>query len=115
MLTGWLFASSCSPPRLSATQFLSATKGQLPLRSGLSPNCCCVLVGALAAMSPSPGELPTAAGTPPLQSAVFDQRRNDRLTTNSSPDALRRRTCIQALKRLSRLIVKAPRNAYGNR
>ena len=55
MLTGWLFASSCSPPRLSATQFLSATKGQLPLRSGLSPNCCCVLVGALAALSPAPG------------------------------------------------------------
>jgi hypothetical protein len=30
VLTGWLFASSCSPPRLSATQLLSATKGQLP-------------------------------------------------------------------------------------
>ena len=27
---GWLFASSCSPPRLSATQLLSATEGQLP-------------------------------------------------------------------------------------
>ena len=33
---------------------------------------------ALAAMSPSPGELPTAAGTPPLQSAVFDQRSVDK-------------------------------------
>ena len=30
VFTGWLFASSCSPPRLSATQLLSATKGQLP-------------------------------------------------------------------------------------
>ena len=27
VFTGWLFASSCSPPRLSATQLLSATKG----------------------------------------------------------------------------------------
>ena len=54
VLTGWLFASSCSPPRLSATQFLSATKGQLPLRSGLSPDCWSVLVGALAAVSPRP-------------------------------------------------------------
>ena len=54
VLTGWLFASSCSPPRLSATQFLSATKGQLPLRSALSPNCWCLLVGALAAASPPP-------------------------------------------------------------
>ena len=34
VFTDWLFASSCSPPRLSATQLLSATKGQLPLRSG---------------------------------------------------------------------------------
>ena len=52
VLTGWLFASSCSPPRLSATQFLSATKGQLPLRSGLSPDCWSVLVGALEALVP---------------------------------------------------------------
>jgi hypothetical protein len=29
-LAGWLFASSCSPPRLSTTQFLSATEVQLP-------------------------------------------------------------------------------------
>ena len=54
VFTGWLFASSCSPPRLSATQLLSATKGQLPLRSGLSPNCWSALVGALAAVSPPP-------------------------------------------------------------
>ena len=47
VFTGWSFASSCFPPRLSATQFLSAKKGQLPFRSGLSPDCCCVLVGAL--------------------------------------------------------------------
>jgi hypothetical protein len=51
VFTGWLFASSCSPPRLSATQLLSATKGQLPLRSGLSPNSWSALVGALATMS----------------------------------------------------------------
>jgi hypothetical protein len=31
VFTGWSFASSCSPPRLSAAQLL-------PLRSGLSPN-----------------------------------------------------------------------------
>jgi hypothetical protein len=30
VFTGWLFAFSCSLPRLSATQLLSATKGQLP-------------------------------------------------------------------------------------
>ena len=48
VFTGWSFASSCSPPHLSATQLLSATKGQLPLRSGLSPNCWSALVGALA-------------------------------------------------------------------
>ena len=53
VFTGWLFASSCSPPRLSATQLLSATKGQLPLRSGLSPNCWSALVGALAAGVPT--------------------------------------------------------------
>ena len=27
VLTGWLFASSCSPPRLSATQFLFRYEG----------------------------------------------------------------------------------------
>ena len=64
VLTGWLFASSCSPPRLSATQFLSATKGQLPLRSALSPNCWCLLVG-LAAASPPPRAF--VGGPPPLQ------------------------------------------------
>jgi hypothetical protein len=42
------------PTRLSATQLLSATKAQLPLRSGLSPNCWSALVGALAPMSSSP-------------------------------------------------------------
>jgi hypothetical protein len=29
---------------------------------------------AVAAMSPSPGRVASAAGTPPLQSALFDQR-----------------------------------------
>jgi len=49
LVTGrWSFASSCSPPRLSAAQLLSATKGQLPLRWGLSPNSWSTLVGALA-------------------------------------------------------------------
>jgi hypothetical protein len=52
VLTGWSFASSCSPSRLSATLLLSATKGQLPLRSGLSPNCWSALVGTIAAMFP---------------------------------------------------------------
>jgi hypothetical protein len=32
----------------TSAQLLSATKGQLPLRSGLSPNCWSALVGALA-------------------------------------------------------------------
>ena len=48
VFTGWSFASGCSPPHLSATQLPSATKGQLPLRSGLSPDCWSALVGALA-------------------------------------------------------------------
>ena len=34
---GWLFASSCSPPRLSATQLLSATEGQLPSSRDFHP------------------------------------------------------------------------------
>jgi hypothetical protein len=37
VFTGWLFASSCSPPRLSATQLLSATKGQLPFGRDFHP------------------------------------------------------------------------------
>jgi hypothetical protein len=65
VFTGWLFASSCSPPRLSATQLLSATKGQLPLRSGLSPNCWCALVGALGGGFPPPGK-PLGRGIRPL-------------------------------------------------
>ena len=35
--------------RIEATQLLSATKGQLPLRSGLPPDCWSALVGALEA------------------------------------------------------------------
>ena len=46
LLMDWLFASGCSPPRLSTTQLPSATEVQLPLRSGLPPNCWCALVGA---------------------------------------------------------------------
>jgi hypothetical protein len=43
----WSFASSCSPPRLSATQFPSATDSQCSVRWGLPPHCWCALSGAL--------------------------------------------------------------------
>ena len=43
----WLFASGCSPPRLSATQLPSATDSQCSVRRGLSPRCWCALSGAL--------------------------------------------------------------------
>src|SRR5215470_13765927 len=42
----WLFASGCSPPRLSATQLPSATDSQCSVRRGLSPRCWCALSGA---------------------------------------------------------------------
>jgi hypothetical protein len=42
------FASGCYPPRLSATQFPSATDSQCSVRWGLPPHCSCALSGALA-------------------------------------------------------------------
>src|SRR5277367_3813667 len=42
----WSFASGCSPPRLSATQFPSATDSQCSVRWGLPPHCWCALSGA---------------------------------------------------------------------
>ena len=37
LIMDWLFASGCSPPRLSATQLPSATDSQCSVRRGLSP------------------------------------------------------------------------------
>jgi hypothetical protein len=49
LIMDWLFASGCSPPRLSATQLPSATDSQCSVRRGLSPRCWCALSGALRA------------------------------------------------------------------
>ena len=46
LIMDWLFASGCSPPRLSATQLPSATDSQCSVRRGLSPRCWCALSGA---------------------------------------------------------------------
>ena len=47
LIMDWLFASGCSPPRLSTTQLPSATDSQCSVRRGLSPRCWCALSGAL--------------------------------------------------------------------
>src|SRR6516162_10530829 len=47
LIMDWLFASGCSPPRLSATQLPSATDSQCSVRRGLAPRCWCALSGAL--------------------------------------------------------------------
>ena len=52
LIMDWLFASGCSPPRLSTTQLPSATDSQCSVRRGLSPRCWCALSGALARASP---------------------------------------------------------------
>ena len=46
LIMDWLFASGCSPPRLSATQLPSATDSQCSVRRGLPPRCWCALSGA---------------------------------------------------------------------
>jgi len=46
LIMDWSFASGCSPPRLSATQFPSATDSQCSVRWGLPPHCWCALSGA---------------------------------------------------------------------
>src|ERR1700731_4423314 len=51
LIMDWSFASGCSPPRLSATQFPSATDSQCSVRWGLPPHCWCALSGALAEAS----------------------------------------------------------------
>src|SRR6202045_2732912 len=51
LIMHWSFASGCSPPRLSATQFPSATDSQCSVRWGLPPHCWCALSGALAQAS----------------------------------------------------------------
>ena len=52
LIMDWSFASGCSPPRLSATQFPSATDSQCSVRWGLPPHCWCALSGALGEASP---------------------------------------------------------------
>jgi hypothetical protein len=47
LIMDWSFASGCSPPRLSATQFPSATDSQCSVRWGLPPHGWCALSGAL--------------------------------------------------------------------
>ena len=51
LIMDWSFASGCSPPRLSATQFPSATDSQCSVRWGLPPHCWCALSGALSEAS----------------------------------------------------------------
>jgi hypothetical protein len=51
LIMDWSFASGCSPPRLSATQFPSATDSQCSVRWGLPPHCWCALSGALSKAS----------------------------------------------------------------
>ena len=51
LIMDWLFASGCSPPRLSATQLPSATDSQCSVRRGLPPRCWCALSGALGSRS----------------------------------------------------------------
>ena len=51
LIMDWSFASGCSPPHLSATQFPSATDSQCSVRRGLSPRCWCALSGALSKAS----------------------------------------------------------------
>src|SRR6516162_11426093 len=46
LVMDWLFASGCPPPRLSTTQWPSATDSQCSVRRGLSPRCWCALSGA---------------------------------------------------------------------
>ena len=55
VLMDWQFASGCSPPRLSTTQFPPATDSQCSVRKGLSPSCWCALSGALGCGSAAPG------------------------------------------------------------
>src|SRR6516164_3690143 len=55
LIMDWLFASGCSPPRLSATQLPSATDSQCSVRRGLPPRCWCALSGALGARSRAVG------------------------------------------------------------
>lgn len=54
LIMDWLFASGCSPPRLSATQLPSATDSQCSVRRGLSPRCWCALSGARGALLATP-------------------------------------------------------------
>jgi len=58
LIMDWLFASGCSPPRLSATQLPSATDSQCSVRRGLSPRCWCALSGARGALLAAPGRRP---------------------------------------------------------
>jgi len=62
LIMDWLFASGCSPPRLSATQLPSATDSQCSVRRGLSPRCWCALSGARGALLAAPGGVRDASG-----------------------------------------------------
>ena len=61
LIMDWSFASGCSPPRLSATQFPSATDSQCSVRWGLPPHCWCALSGALSEASPLASSLSKAS------------------------------------------------------
>jgi hypothetical protein len=54
LIMDWLFASGCSPPRLSATQLPSATDSQCSARRGLPPRRWCALSGARGALLATP-------------------------------------------------------------
>jgi hypothetical protein len=68
----WSFASGCSPPRLSATQFPSATDSQCTVRWGLPPHYWCALSGALGKASRlTPSAIRRAPAIEPHQSTFF--------------------------------------------
>ena len=86
LIMDWSFASGCSPPRLSATQFPSATDSQCSVRWGLPPHCWCALSGALSEASrtcfkPETVRLPRcrAQGQCPAMCISFSERRKNLL------------------------------------
>jgi len=74
LIMDWLFASGCSPPRLSATQLPSATDSQCSVRRGLSPRCWCALSGARGELLAAPGLLGVASNAPPGGDSIYPQK-----------------------------------------
>jgi hypothetical protein len=92
LIMDWSFASGCSPPRLSATQFPSATDSQCSVRWGLPPHCWCALSGALA-QAFRPGERQAQGDRPESTSSPLRGR--------FSPSAFRKDCLTRASESLS--------------